>query len=119
MLGGELDTVLAACVDHTNSPYTPTGEPCRASFLRCLDCPNARATPQHLPVQALALDALTVRRAELPPLEWARRFALPHAQLSDLLDRFPPATVAAARAEATEADRRLVARLLARELDHT
>jgi hypothetical protein len=119
MLGGELDTVLAACVDHTNSPYTPAGEPCRASFLRCLDCPNARATPQHLPIQALALDALTVRRAELPPLEWARRFALPHAQLSDLLDRFPPATVEAARAEATEADRRLVARFLARELDHT
>jgi len=88
VLGGELDTVLAACVDHHNGPHAPPGQPCRASFIRCLDCPCARATPQHLPVQVLTLDALEARRAELPPLEWARRFALPHAQLADLLSQF-------------------------------
>jgi hypothetical protein len=118
VVAGELDTVLAACVDHTNSPYAPVGEPCRASFLLCLGCPCARAAPQHLPIQTLVLDAFEARRADLPPLEWARRFALPHAQLTDLLDRFPPAAVATARAAATAADRRLVERLFARELDH-
>jgi hypothetical protein len=65
------------------------------------------------------LDAFAARRADLPPLEWARRFALSHAQLTDLLDRFPPAVVAAARAAGTDDDRRLVERFLARELDRT
>ncbi len=117
VLAGELDTVLAACVDHHNGPHAPPGQPCRASFMRCLDCPCARATPQHLPVQVLTLDALAARRAELPPLEWTRRFAVPHAQLADALGRFTPETVAAARAATSENDRRLVDRFLARELD--
>ncbi len=119
LLEGELDTVLAACVDHINSPHAPAGEPCRASFLRCLDCPCARATPAHLPVQTLVLDALEARRAELAPLAWAQRFALPHTQLSEVLSRFSPAVVDAARATVSEADRRLVERLLSRELDWT
>ena len=118
VLVGELDTVMAACVDHYGGPHAPPGQACRASFMRCLDCPCARATPQHLPVQVLVLDALEARRADLPPLEWARRFALPYAQLADLLDRQPPSAVRAARASATDADRRLVQRFLARELDH-
>ncbi len=86
--------------------------------MRCLDCPCARAAPQHLPVQVLVLDALTARRGDLPPLEWAHRFALPHAQLTGLLDRHPLAAVQAARAAATDAGRRLAERFLNRELDH-
>jgi hypothetical protein len=117
LLAGELDTVMAGCVDHTNSPYAPAGEACRASFMRCLDCPCARATPRHLPIQLLVLDALEARRLELAPMTWARRFALPHGQLAELVGRFPPATVEAARVAATDADRRLVTRFLARELD--
>jgi hypothetical protein len=118
LLAGGLDTVLGACTDHRGGPHAPPGQSCRASFMRCLDCPCARAAPQHLPVQALVLDALDARRGELAPHEWARRFALPHAQLTDLLTRHPPAAVADARASATDADRRLVERFLARELDH-
>jgi hypothetical protein len=63
------------------------------------------------------LDALEARRAEVAPLEWAGRFALPHAQLVDLLGRFPSAAVQAARAAVTSQDRRLVERFLERELD--
>jgi len=118
ILAGELDTVMAACTDHHDGPDAPPGQACRASFMRCLDCPCARATPQHLPVQVLVLDALEARRADLPPLEWARRFALRYAQLADLLERQPPAAVKAARAAATDADHHLVERFLARELDH-
>jgi len=60
---------------------------------------------------------LDARRGELAPLTWAQRFALPHAQLSDLLGEFTPETVAAARAAATDTDQRLVDRFLGRELD--
>jgi hypothetical protein len=38
MLAGELDTVLSACIDHTNSPHAPAGQPCGASFMLCLSC---------------------------------------------------------------------------------
>jgi hypothetical protein len=117
LLAGRLDTVLAACVDHTNSPHAPAGQPCTASFLLCLSCRCARVEPRHLPALVVARDALDDRRAALAPLTWAERFAAPHAQLTDLLDQFPQPAVAAARRDATENDRRLVTRLLNRELD--
>lgn len=119
MLAGDLDTVLGACVDHRAGPHAPTGEPCRASFMRCLDCPCARAAPQHLTVQVLVLDGLQAHRAEMPPARWAQRFSLPHAQLAELVSRHPDASIGRARGAATDADRRLVERFLARELDHT
>ena len=54
MISGRSDTVLASCTGHTDSPHAPAGMPCTASFLECLDCPNARALPRHLPVQVAA-----------------------------------------------------------------
>jgi hypothetical protein len=117
LLAGELDTVLAGCVDHTNSPHTQAGQPCTASFMLCLSCPCARAEPRHLPVQVLTLDALELRRADLPPLRWAQRFAAPHAQLGDLLSQFPTAAIDGARRDATDEQRQLVHRFLNRELD--
>lgn len=117
LLAGELDTVLAGCVDHTNSPHAPAGQPCTASFMLCLSCPCARAEPRHLPVQLLTLDALERRRADLPPLQWAQRFAASHAQLGDLLAQFPTAAIDAARPEATDEQRQPVDRFLNRELD--
>ncbi|WP_410598069.1 hypothetical protein [Amycolatopsis sp. lyj-23] len=117
MLSGELDTVLGACVDHTNGPHTAAGQPCRASFMLCLSCPCARAMPLHLPLQVLVHDALTARQAAVTPLRWAQRFALPHAQLADLLDRAGPVAVADARRDATPAQRELAERFLNRELD--
>lgn len=118
LIAGEADTVLAGCVDNTAGPYDPAGQPCTASFLKCLECPCARALPHHLTVQAITLDAIQERRAQLTPLRWAQRFSRAHAQLSDLLDQAPEGAVGAARAAATTADHRLVERLLARELDH-
>jgi len=117
VLAGELDTVLAACVDHTNSPHTPAGQPCTASFMLCLSCPCARAEPRHLPVQVLTLDALQQRRADLTPLQWAQRYAAPHAQLGDLLALFPQTAIDAARRDATDEQHHLVRRFLNRELD--
>lgn len=118
MLAGDLDTVLGACVDHLGGPHAPQGQPCLASFMRCLDCPCARATPQHLTMQILVLDGLDAHRAEMPPARWAQRFALPHTQLAELISRHPDAAVIRARTAATDTDRRLAERFLARELDH-
>jgi hypothetical protein len=117
MLSGELDTVMNACVDNGGGPHSPPGEPCRASFMACLDCPCARALPRHLPIQVLVHDRLVERKAQMTPLVWARRFALPHAQLSDLLARQDPLDVADARANPSEVQRNLVDRFVNRELD--
>jgi hypothetical protein len=117
LLAGRLDTVLTACVNHTNGPHAPAGQPCTASFLLCLSCRCARVEPRHLPILVVARDALEARRADLDPLAWAERYATAHAQLTDLLDQFPQAAVAAAGRGATECERQLVARLLNRELD--
>ncbi|MFD5063821.1 MULTISPECIES: hypothetical protein [unclassified Streptomyces] len=117
MIAGELDTVLAACSDNKNSPHSPPGQPCRASFLLCLECECARALPRHLSVQVLVHDRLEERREQLDSLQWAQRFAAPHAQLADLIDQHDEAAVADARRGAGASERALADRFLNRELD--
>lgn len=119
LLAGELDTVLGGCTDHLASPHSPAGEPCRASFLLCLSCPCARATPAHLPVLIAVQDGLEARKQEMTPLRWAERFAGPVAQLADLLASFPTTTIATTRTEITAEQRALVERFLTRGLDLT
>ncbi|MFB6580546.1 hypothetical protein ACFCYC_24610 [Streptomyces sp. NPDC056402] len=119
LLAGELDTVLGGCTDHLASPHTPAGEPCRASFLLCLSCPCARATPSHLPVLVAVHEGLEARKQEMTPLRWAERFAGPVAQLADLLTAFPTAMIATTRAELTAEQRALAERFLTRGLDLT
>src|SRR6185437_2483025 len=61
---GALDTATGACLDFTNSP---SGQPCTASFLDCLACPNAVAARRHLPRLAWLHRALDELRATVPP----------------------------------------------------
>ncbi|MFD7627547.1 hypothetical protein ACFV7Q_16160 [Streptomyces sp. NPDC059851] len=117
MLAGQLDTVLAACSDHTGGPHAPAGQPCPASFLLCLSCECARALPHHLTLQVLIHDRLAERRLQMDALDWARRFAGPHAQLADLLARHDGAVVADARGRIGAGEEALAARFLGRELD--
>lgn len=118
LLAGELDTVMAACIDDgTSSPHSNSGQPCQASFMQCLDCPCARALPHHLPIQVLVHDRIEARKQQLTPLAWAQRFGMPHAQLSELLHRHDKIDVDDARIAATDTDRALVERFLNRELD--
>lgn len=119
LLAGELDTVLGGCIDNTNGPHTAAGKPCTASFMLCLSCPCARATPAHLPLQVLVHDRLEARKAAVTPMRWAQRFALAHSQLTDLLDRAGAVAVADARSVSTSADVELAERFLNRELDLT
>ncbi len=117
VLAGELDTVLAACADNLASPFSAPGQPCQASFIMCLSCPCARATPAHLPVLIGTHDALLARKADLTPLRWAEQFAGPVAQLQDVLGHFPAQTIDRYRAAITTEQRDLIARFLDRELD--
>lgn len=64
---GALDTATGACLDFTNSPSGLPGQPCTASFLDCLACPNAVATRRHLPRLAWLHRALDELRATAPP----------------------------------------------------
>lgn len=117
MLAGELDTVMNSCIDNDNSPFGAPGQPCRASFMKCLECPCARALPHHLPVQALVFERLQARKADMTPLAWAQRFARAHTQLADLLSRHDAAAVAQARADATPQQHAMVDRFINREMD--
>ncbi|MFJ1549805.1 hypothetical protein [Streptomyces sp. NPDC088246] len=119
LLAGELDTVMGGCTDHLAGPHSPAGEPCRASFLLCLSCPCARATPAHLPVLVAVHEGLKARKQEMTPLRWAERFAGPVTQLADLLASFPTAMIATTRTEITAEQRALVERFLTRGLDLT
>jgi hypothetical protein len=116
VLGGRLDTVLAACKDNENGPYTP-GRPCQASFMLCTDCECAVSLPRHLPVQVAAHDALLGRRDETNPLEWAERYGPAWARLDHLLGQHSRDVIGAARSDVSDLDRDLVERLLNRELD--
>jgi hypothetical protein len=116
MIAGELDTVLGACTDNNNGPYNP-GEPCWASLLLCLDCECARALPRHLPLQVVVHDRLAERREQMGKLQWAERFAGPHAQLADLLDQADDTAVEDARRSVGPDERKLADRLLNREID--
>ena len=113
----DADTVLAGCADNLNSPHTPKGRPCTASFLKCLDCPCARAMPHHLPIQLAALDLLQQKRTQMAAARWAIQLAYPTAQLEDLVDLYGSAAVATARTKITDDERSLVVRLFDRELD--
>jgi hypothetical protein len=115
---GDLDTATAACTDFTHSPFTAPGLPCTASFLLCLACPNAVATRRHLPRLAYLRDALDELRAVVDAAVWDQDWREHFLRVSSLLDTHTtPAQRAAARAEAGEADRRLIDRLLRRGLD--
>ncbi|WP_030237198.1 hypothetical protein [Streptomyces sp. NRRL S-350] len=117
LVARDADTVLAACADNSNSPHSTPGEPCRASFLKCLECPCARAMPHHLPVQVVARDMIDERRTHMTALRWAERFALPFEELDDLIRSAGKRAEDRARAAAGQEERDLVRRLLDGELD--
>ncbi|WP_239396370.1 hypothetical protein [Frankia sp. CiP3] len=115
---GELDTATGACTDLTNSPFTPAGLPCTASFLLCLACPNAVATRRHLPRLVHLHDAMTELRAVVDADVWELDWRVHFTRLSALLGTHTTAAEqAAARGQLTAADRARIAALLHRKLD--
>jgi hypothetical protein len=113
MLTAERDTAVVACRDHRDSPHAPAGEACPASFLHsCLNCPNARALPHHLPVQIALHDRLKALRLNLDPQVWEARYATPLARLHDILGHYSAAEHTHARASITDQHHALITSLL-------
>lgn len=117
LIAGRLDTVLGGCIDFHGGPHAAPGQACIASFLMCLSCPCARATPAHLPVIVAVHNQLQDKASEMTPLQWAQRFAGPVAQLIDIVNRYPTTTVQDARTHISAEQRDLVERFLRRAMD--
>jgi hypothetical protein len=114
--GAEQDTVLGSCTDFQHSPLDGD-DPCRQTFLSCLDCGNARAFPRHLPLQLVVLDELRARRTAVPVERWISDFAGRVAQLEQIVAEFEPAQREQARRQITDAHRHLARRLFSGDLD--
>lgn len=88
---------------------------CLRSIL--LACPNAIATPAHLPRLLTLRDALT-NLASVDPARFDLLYREHHTRLEDLLSsRTTEAERELARATTTDVDRDMIERLLRRELD--
>jgi hypothetical protein len=99
-LAGDLDTLVAACLDIDHSPFNKGR--CQASFLTCLRCPNALATHRHLPGLLELLELLDLQRQTLDAeVWWARHGQTWLAITENVLPRFTPAEIELAKAAAS------------------
>ena len=118
LLEGRLDTATAACLDIMHSPHEiDEGGPCTATFLACVECPNAVATPDHIPRIVATYEALVVATRSSPAAVRERHYAHRVAAFDDLLRQVPEPEVRRARAAVTPADIEAVTQLLNRSLD--
>lgn len=118
VLSGRLDTATAACTDYRHSPVDEPGQPCTASFLLCLACPNAVATRRHLPRLVYLHRALEQLRATLDTRIWDLDWREHHDRLSSLLSTHTtPAEQDAAVRGISDHDRTLVDDVLRRRFD--
>lgn len=117
LAAGRLNTPLAACIDFEYSPFSGGGQ-CRASFLLCLACQNAVATPNHLPRFVCLHDAFTKMASAVAPAVWQADFAAHYQRLTHLLNvGATPAEIAVARKAVRPADELAIEALLQRRLD--
>lgn len=113
LAGGTLDTATGACLDFRDSPFSPPGQPCTASFLDCLACRNAVATRRHLPRLAWLHRALEELRGTLDAAVWAQDWRTHFLRLTALLeDNTTPAERDAAARSVSAADQELIRGLL-------
>lgn len=113
---GHEQTVTADCADETASPWPDAKGGCRADFLLCLACPNARVHPGHHPRLAHLHQELHSLRSVLPDRSWNERWSEHALRLEDLRDKVGPAAWTAALARVNDEDRTLVHLLVKREL---
>lgn len=108
---GRADTILGACSDFEHHPGT--GTTCVESFLTCLGCTNAIATPRHLTRLVVMHDALEELSSAVDADQWRQRWEIHFARLRTLLERHSTAAEQhQARTTASDADRAAIIRLL-------
>lgn len=91
-----VDNGWTSCADPDHHPRT--GVRCRSTFLDCFHCPNALATPAHLPRLLALVDALEVRRQQMSDDDWWTRYGPVWASVRhDVLRKFTPTELSIAR----------------------
>ncbi|MFE6155516.1 hypothetical protein [Streptomyces sp. NPDC057889] len=99
-MGGELDTLVASCLDFEHSPPS-NGGPCHVSFLTCLRCPNALVAERHLPKLFALLRWLQDELDRRGIDDWIARHGITWLIITRLiLPKFTEAQLEQARAEA-------------------
>ncbi|WP_199399176.1 hypothetical protein [Zhihengliuella sp. ISTPL4] len=107
------ETPTAECTDILQSPFSPWGAPCTASFLLCLSCVNAVVMPKHLGRLALLHEALANVHGAMREEAWDRQWAVHFRRLESLRhDHYTDAQWAQALRSVTDVDRRTVGHLL-------
>ncbi len=119
ILAGRLDTAATACICFSNSPFADApGDPCPASFLLCLACPNSVITPRHLPRLVALLDALDNVATIVSADRWELSYAEHYGRLASVIrNNATTAEIVAARQGITDDDRERIEQLLSRDLD--
>jgi hypothetical protein len=104
LLGGERDVFAAACADQLSGLHGPAGQPCPARPWVCLLCPLAVFAPRHA-ANLLRLKAFFARQWRAMPASQFMAVFGPYAErVGQVLDRYPPAVLAAAAAAVTDSD---------------
>lgn len=114
---GSKETPTADCTDYGNSPFTAQGTTCRASFLMCTACPNARIHPNHHPRLAHLHRCLASLRPVWGEEAWAAEWGNPFMRLDDLKQRLGEQVWTAALASVTSSDREIIGGLLEGKYD--
>ena len=118
LIDGGLDTATAACRDIMHSPHPDDGGgPCTASWLTCVECPNAVVAPDHIPRIVATRDALAEAATSSASPVRVRGYARHVAAFDELLSHVPAPELRRARAMVTSADVERATRLLSRKLD--
>ena len=119
LVAGRLDTAVTGCLDYYDSPHSKTESgTCAASFLACLSCVNAVATPAHLTRLVTLHDALLRTASAVDSDTWQTDFADAFSSLAHLLaNNTTEQELEQARTQARDKDRQIVDRLLRRRLD--
>lgn len=96
LVGGERDVFTAACADQLSGLHGPKGKPCPARPWVCLLCPLAIFAPRHA-ANLLRLKAFFSRQwQQMPAAQFMAVFGPYSQRISQILDRFDPAVLAAA-----------------------
>ena len=118
LIDGRLDTATTACLDIMHSPHPDDeGGPCTASWLICVECPNAAVAPDHIPRIVATRDALVEAAKSSAPPARVRGYARHVAAFDDLLSHVPAPELRQARAMVTPADVERATKLLSRKMD--
>ncbi|WP_427004860.1 hypothetical protein [Pseudarthrobacter sp. H2] len=104
LVGGARDVFTAACGDQLSGLHGPAGKPCPARPWVCLLCPLAVFAPRHA-ANLLRLKAFFSRQwQQMPAAQFMAVFGPYAVRISQVLDRFDPAVVAAAAIAVAGAD---------------